>query len=219
MGAIIDGEVLLLAFGVVAKLVIVAAVGATAAKRPRDRPILSKDAITRISRLSAAVMIPSSDRLDDGRVHLSAAAQGDGAGCCVLARHDRRRITVDAALGKAVRSRTAAPVVAVAGGFLGRGVPEHRRHPLGGSCVHMRTKGRQGGLRRRHRTMCPHGLGHRLRRIFLRGPRSSSRTARIDCAPSRRPRAARRRRSPRKPLGVASASPSTPPSRSVRRSA
>ena len=59
MGAIIDAEVLLLAFGVVAKLVIVAAVGATAAKRPRDRVILSKDAITRISRLSAAVMIPS----------------------------------------------------------------------------------------------------------------------------------------------------------------
>ena len=59
MGAIIDGEVLLLAFGVVAKLVIVAAVGATAAKRPRDRVILSKEAITRISRLSAAVMIPS----------------------------------------------------------------------------------------------------------------------------------------------------------------
>ena len=59
MGAIIDGEVLLLAFGVVAKLVIVAAVGATAATRPRDRVILSKEAITRISRLSAAVMIPS----------------------------------------------------------------------------------------------------------------------------------------------------------------
>ena len=59
MGAVIDGEVLLLAFGVVAKLVIVAAVGATAAKRPRDRVILSKEAITRISRLSAAVMIPS----------------------------------------------------------------------------------------------------------------------------------------------------------------
>ncbi len=56
---LIDGEILLLAFGVVAKLVIVAAIGATAAKRPRDRPILSKDAITRISRLSAAVMIPS----------------------------------------------------------------------------------------------------------------------------------------------------------------
>jgi hypothetical protein len=56
---LIDGEILLLAFGVVAKLVIVAAVGATAAKRPRDRVILSKEAITRISRLSAAVMIPS----------------------------------------------------------------------------------------------------------------------------------------------------------------
>ena len=56
---LIDGEILLLAFGVVAKLVIVAAIGATAAKRPRGRPILSKDAITRISRLSAAVMIPS----------------------------------------------------------------------------------------------------------------------------------------------------------------
>ena len=60
MGAIIDAEVLLLAFGVVAKLVIVAAVGATAAKRPRDRVILSKDAITRISRLSAAVMCSAS---------------------------------------------------------------------------------------------------------------------------------------------------------------
>ena len=35
MGAVIDGEVLLLAFGVVAKLVIVAAVGATAARRGR----------------------------------------------------------------------------------------------------------------------------------------------------------------------------------------
>ena len=34
MGAIIDGEVLLLAFGVVAKLVIVAAVGATAEPTP-----------------------------------------------------------------------------------------------------------------------------------------------------------------------------------------
>ena len=56
---LIDGDILLLAFGVVAKLVIVAAVGAAAAKRPRDRPILlSKDAITRISKLSAAVMIP-----------------------------------------------------------------------------------------------------------------------------------------------------------------
>ena len=60
MGAIIDAEVLLLAFGVVAKLVIVAAVGATAAKRPRDRVILSKEAITRISRLSAAVMCSAS---------------------------------------------------------------------------------------------------------------------------------------------------------------
>ena len=57
---LIDGEILILAFGVVAKLVIVAAVGATAAKRPRDRPILSKDAITRISRLSAAVMCSAS---------------------------------------------------------------------------------------------------------------------------------------------------------------
>ena len=57
---LIDGEILILAFGVVAKLVIVAAVGATAAKRPRDRPILSKDAITRISRLSAAVMCSTS---------------------------------------------------------------------------------------------------------------------------------------------------------------
>ena len=36
---LIDGEILLLAFGVVAKLVIVAAIGATAAKRPRDRHI------------------------------------------------------------------------------------------------------------------------------------------------------------------------------------
>ena len=57
---LIDGEILILAFGVVAKLVIVAAVGATAAKRPRDRVILSKEAITRISRLSAAVMCSAS---------------------------------------------------------------------------------------------------------------------------------------------------------------
>ena len=57
---LIDGEILILAFGVVAKLVIVAAVGATAAKRPRDRVILSKEAITRISRLSAAVMCSTS---------------------------------------------------------------------------------------------------------------------------------------------------------------
>ena len=57
---LIEGEILILAFGVVAKLVIVAAVGATAAKRPRDRVILSKEAITRISRLSAAVMCSAS---------------------------------------------------------------------------------------------------------------------------------------------------------------
>ena len=57
---LIDGEILILAFGVVVKLVIVAAVGATAAMRPRDRVILSKDAITRISRLSAAVMCSTS---------------------------------------------------------------------------------------------------------------------------------------------------------------
>ena len=43
MGAVIDGEVLLLAFGVVAKLVIVAAVGATAAKRPRAASYFAED--------------------------------------------------------------------------------------------------------------------------------------------------------------------------------
>ena len=117
--------------------------------------------------------------------------------------HDRRRITVDATLGKAVVPAPQRRSSLRQG--LSCGVPEHRRHTPGGRRQHLRTKRRQGDHDDNVAIFLPARPSclwvFRVDRDLLAS------MVRIDCA---RSSAAERRagaEAPR-PLGAASASPS-----------